>query len=169
MPMKNSTKMVKVLLTNIPIAISISIVASYIALSSAGLPEEAFFPALFGSVAKNSLMAYAISFVVGWFIPCEKLGAAFAMKCGAKPSDGLKFGLLLNVVVNTIYVALNAVILTYVNAVVMQGAPIAVFPAALMASIVQCWVVGYVVSLLWAQKAEQIARDIMHDPAPEAR
>lgn len=167
MPMKNSTKLVKVLLTNIPIAISISLVASYLGLSSAGLPEEAFVPAFVSTAAINSLMAYGISFLIGWFIPADRWGFAFANKCGLTPADGAKFGLVLNVIVNTVYVTINAVILTYVNAIVMQGLPIEVFVPSLLGSYVPCWVVGYVVSFLWATRAEAIARKAMKDPAPE--
>ena len=77
------------------------------------------------------------------------------------------FGLVLNIVVNTVYVVVNAVILTFVNANVMQGMPISMFPMALLGSFFQCWIVGYIVSLLWAQPAEKIARNIMNDPAPD--
>ncbi len=167
MPMKTSTKLVKVLLTNIPIAISISLVASYIGISSAGVPEEAFMGAFLSTTGINIVLSYIISFFVGWFIPAEKWGFAFAGACGAKPQDGLKFGLLLNVVINTVYVVINAVILTYVNAIVMQGMPLSMFPMALAGSFVQCWLVGYVVSFLWAQRAEALARKIMKDPAPD--
>ena len=167
MPMKNSTKLVKVLLTNIPIAISISLVASYVGISSAGVPEEAFMPAFLSTTAMNIGLSYIISFFVGWFIPSEKLGFAFAGKCGLTPRDGLKFGLTLNVVVNSIYVVINALILTYVNAIVIQGMPIQMFPLALFGSFFQCWLVGYVVSLLWAQRAEGIARKAMNDPMPQ--
>lgn len=163
MPMKKSTKLMKVLLTNILIAISISIVASYIGIKSANVPEEAFMPAFLSTTGMNVVMSYIISFFVGWFIPAEKWGFAFAHACGAKPSDGLKFGAILNVVVNTVYVVINALILTYVNAIVMQGMPLAMFPLALFGSFFQCWIVGYVVSLLWAPKCEQIARKKYND------
>lgn len=167
MPMKNSTKLVKVLLTNIPIAVCISLVASYIGISSAGVPEEAFMPAFLSTAAINIVMAYIISFFIGWLIPAEKWGFAFAGAFGLKPTDGIKFGLVLNIVVNTVYVVVNAVILTFVNANVMQGMPISMFPMALLGSFFQCWIVGYIVSLLWAQPAEKIARNLMNDPAPD--
>ena len=89
------------------------------------------------------------------------------MKCGLKPTDGLKFGATLNVIVNTIYVAFNSVILTYVNACVMNGAPLAAYPAAFMSSILQCWIVGYVVSLFWAPQCEKWARAICKNPEPQ--
>ena len=169
MPMKTSTKLVKVLLTNIAIAVAISLTASYIGVSGAGVPAEAFMPAFLGTAVANIGMSYVISFFVGWFIPAEKLGFGFAMKCGLKPTDGLKFGATLNVVVNTIYVAFNSVILTYVNACVMNGAPLAAYPAAFMSSILQCWIVGYVVSLFWAPQCEKWARAICKvSGAPDA-
>ena len=74
---------------------------------------------------------------------------------------------MLNIVVNTVYVVINAVILTFVNANVMQGMPLEMFPMALMGSFFQCWIVGYIVSFLWAQPAERIARKLMNDPAPQ--
>ena len=80
MPMKTSTKLVKVLLTNIAIAVAISLTASYIGVSGAGVPAEAFMPAFLGTAAANIGMSYVISFFVGWFIPAEKLGFGFAMK-----------------------------------------------------------------------------------------
>lgn len=169
MPMKNSTKLVKVLLTNIPIAISISLVASYIGISSAGLPEEAFMPAFLSTTGINILLSYVISFFVGWFIPSEKWGFAFAGLFGLNPGSGIAFGLVLNIIVNTVYVVINALILTYVNAIVMQGMPLAMFPTALFGSFFQCWIVGYIVSFLWATRAEKIARNLMHDPDPQLR
>lgn len=171
MPMQPKTKLVKVLLTNIMIAVAISLTASYIGVSGAGVPEEAFVPAFLGTTAANIVMSYIISFAVGMLLPSEKWGFAFATKCGAKPSDGLKFGALLNVVVNTVYVGFNSVILTYVNACVMNGAPLAAYPAAFASSIVQCWLVGYVVSLFWAPACEKWARAICKDPAsaPQGR
>ena len=75
--------------------------ASYIGISTAGVPEEAFMPAFLSATGLNIVLSYIISFFVGWFIPSEKLGFAFAGKCGLKPSDGIKFGLVLNIVVNS--------------------------------------------------------------------
>lgn len=167
MPMKNSTKLIKVLLTNIPIAICISLVASYIGISSAGLSQEAFMPAFLQAWGMNSVFAYIISFFIGWFVPSEKWGFAFAASRGLKPTDGLKFGAALNLVVNTVYVVINALILTYVNAIVIQDQPLAVFPIAVGISFIPCWIVGYVVSLLWAVPAEKIARNAMGDPSPD--
>ena len=167
MPMKNSTKLVKVLLTNIAIAVAISLTASYIAMSGEDIPAEVFPMALLASTLKNSVIAYVISFVIGMFIPSEKWGFGFAMKCGLKPTDGLKFGACLNVVVNTVYVAFNSVILTYLNACVFNGAPLAAFPFAWASSIIQCWLVGYVVSLFWAPAGEKWARAICKDPEPQ--
>ena len=61
MPMKTSTKLVKVLLTNIAIAVAISLTASYIGVSGAGVPAEAFMPAFLGTATANIGMSYVIS------------------------------------------------------------------------------------------------------------
>ena len=171
MPMKPKTKLVNVLLTNIPIALCISAVAGYIALSEqvamGNVPQEAFWPAFARSLGMNFVMSYAISFVVGYFLPVPKWGMAFAGACGVKPQDGLKFGLLMTVVINTVYVLFNSVILTYVNACVMGGAPIQAFVPSWLSSLGQCWLVGFVVSFFWAPKAEEIARKMCDDPAPQ--
>lgn len=82
---------------------------------------------------------------------------------------GLAFGLVLNIVVNSVYVVINALVLTYLNAIVMQGMPIQMFPVALFGSFLPCRVVGYVVSLAWARPAEGIARRLMNDPEPQGR
>ena len=122
MPMKPKTKLVKVLLTNIMIAFAISLVASYIAIGQAGVPAEAVAPATVFSTLKNFPMAYVISFFIGMSIPCEQWGFGFATgTCHLSPADGLKFGAALNLVVNTVYVAVNSVILTYVNACVFRS------------------------------------------------
>ncbi|MDI9589683.1 MAG: hypothetical protein QM302_01305 [Acidobacteriota bacterium] len=169
MPMKTSTKIVKILLTNVPIALSISAVASYMGISQAvaqgALSQGAFVPALAGSVAMNFVFSYAISFIVGWFVPAERWGFSFAGACGVTPADGIKFGLLLNLVVNLVYVVVNDLILTYVNAIVMQRQPLSSYLPAVLGSFVPCYVVGYIVSFLWAQNAERIARSLCHDEA----
>jgi hypothetical protein len=169
--MKPKTKLVNVLLTNIPIAICISAVAGYIALQQqvamGNVPQEAFWPAFAQSLGMNFVMSYIISFCVGYFLPVPQWGMAFAGLFGVTPRDGLKFGLCMNFVINTVYVLFNSVILTYVNACVLGGAPIQAFVPAWLSSLGQCWIVGFIVSFLWAQKAEQIARNICNDPAPD--
>ena len=167
MPMQPKTKLINVLLTNIPIAVCISIVASWIGLSGAGIPQEAFMPALLRSIGLNILMSYVISFVVGMFVPAPKWGMAFAGLFGATPRDGLKFGLLMTVVINTVYVVANSLILTYVNAIALGGAPMAAYVPAVLGSFVPCWLVGFIVSFIWAPQAEKIARSICNDPAPQ--
>lgn len=167
MPMQPKTKLINVLITNIPIAICISMVASYIGLSGAGIPQEAFMPVYIRTVGVNILMSYVISFVVGMFVPAPQWGMAFAGLFGVTPRDGVKFGLLMSLVVNTVYVIANALILTYVNAIVMNGAPMEAYIPAVLGSFLPCWLVGFVVSFFWAPQAEKIARNITGDHAPQ--
>ncbi|MBO7674237.1 MAG: hypothetical protein J6S63_04435 [Atopobiaceae bacterium] len=167
MPMQPKTKLVNVLLTNIPIAVCLSAVASWIGLSGAGIPQEAFMGVYVRSVLLNIAMSYVISFVVGMFVPAPKWGMAFAGAFGVTPRDGLKFGLLMTTVINTVYVIANSFILTYVNAIVINGAPMAAYVPAVLGSILPCWIVGFVVSFPWAPRAEKIARKLCNDPAPQ--
>lgn len=163
MPMKLSTKVIKVLLINVFMAFALSVVATALGLISAGFSGETFWRAYLPAVGLNFLLAYVISFFVGMFIPSEAWGFAFAQSRGVKPTDGLKFGMLINVVVNTVFTLVNALILTYVNAILLQGAPLSSYLGALIGCFIPCWVVGFLVSLPWAPKAEKIARSITKD------
>ena len=166
MPMQPKTRLVNVLLTNIPMAICMSFVASWIGLSRAGIPQEAFMPALMRSVSINIPLSYVISFFVGMFVPAPKWGMSFAGRFGVTPRDGIKFGLLMSAVINTVYVIANSVILTYVNAVVLGGAPMAAYLPALLGGFVPCWLVGFAIAFFWAPRAEKIARNVCNDSAP---
>ena len=167
MPMRTKTRVVNVLLTNIPIAIAISLLASYLGLSSAGLPQEIFWGVYWKTVGINILLSYAVSTVVGLLLPVPKWGVAFAGLFDVKPQDGIKFGLLMTLVVNFVYVLVNDLVLTYVNAIAMNGAPMQAYLPAVLGSFLPCYVLGFAVSFIWAPEAEKLARQICNDPAPE--
>ena len=155
MPMKTKTKVIKILLTNVALAAAVASVATYLGLLGAGLSGDA--------LAMNFFLAYVISFFVGFFVPCEQWGFAFAQSRGLKPSDGIKFGIAINLVVNTVYTLVNSLILTYINAIIMQHAPLAAYIPALLGSFVPCWVAGFIVSLPLAPLMEKLARTITKD------
>lgn len=81
------------------------------------------------------------------------------MKCKAQP-DSLPFGLLVNVIVNAVYVVINCLILTYFNVCILNGAPIIAYFIGMATTFIPIYLVGYVVSFLWNRPAEQIARSI---------
>ena len=167
MPMQPKTKLVNVLIMNIPMAICLSLVASYLGLMGQPIPPEAFMGVYLKSVGMNILMSYVISFFVGMFIPASKWGMALAGKLGLTPRDGLKFGLVMTAVINLVYVIFNSFILTYVNACVLNGAPIQALLPGILGSFLPCYLVGFIVAFVWAPIAEKIARNVCNDPAPE--
>lgn len=143
-------RLINALIMNIPIALSICLTAQL-------LNNHRIDPKL---TLINFILAYIISDIIGVLVPLVPWGVAFALKCKAKP-DTLKFGLLINVVVNFGYVLVNAILLTYFNACVLGGAPvIPVLFIGVAASFIPCYIVGYIVSFLWNQPAEKITKSI---------
>jgi len=84
---------------------------------------------------------------------------SFAFACKAKP-DTIQFGLLVNVIVNLVYVMINCLILTYFNVIILAHAPIIAYFMGMVTTFVPIYIVGYIVSFLWNKPAEQIARKI---------
>ncbi len=149
MNMSAKCKVLNVLIMNIPIALAISLAAQLIA-------THTVVPKL---LLINFSLAYIISFFVGMFIPAVPWGLKFAGLFKAKP-DSLPFGLLVNVIVNLVYVVVNCLILTYFNVVMLGHAPIAAYFFAMISTFIPIYIVGYIVSFLWNRPAESIARKI---------
>ena len=138
-----------VLLVNLPVAIAIAITAQLLAVG------KIIFPLL----AINFPIAYGIAFLIGMFLPAPKWGVAFAMKCKAQP-DTLKFGLLVNVVVNMVYVVILVTLLTFFNVVILNHGPIIGFVMGVLTSFIPIYLVGFVVSFLFRMPAENLAKKI---------
>ncbi len=149
MQMSNKLKIVNILIMNFLIAIAICFTAQMLA---TGKIE----PKLF---VINFILAYIISFAVGYFLPVVPWGIAFAKKMNAKPNT-LKFGLLINLVVNFAYVLVNCIILTIFNGVILGGAPLIAVPRIMAMMFLPIYIVGFIVSFLWNKPAEKIARNI---------
>lgn len=147
--MSTKHKVIFTLLMNIPVAGSIALVAQLLAIHT--VKVDLFLI--------NFALAYVISFLVGVFIPAAKWGVGFAMKCKAQP-DSLKFGLLVNVIVNFVYVLVNEICLTYFNVIILGHAPIIAFVMGMVTTFVPIYAVGYVVSFLWNRPADNIAKAI---------
>ena len=149
MNMSKKCKVINVLIMNIPIAFTISLVAQLLATHTV-VVKLLFI---------NFLLAYVVSFFVGMLIPAVPWGLAFAGACKAKP-DTLKFGLLVNVIVNLVYVVVNCLILTYFNVVMLNHAPIIAYFFAMISTFIPIYLVGYIVSFLWNRPAEKIAKKL---------
>ncbi len=137
------------LIMNVPIALAISLTAQLLATGTVVLQL----------LLLNFTLAYIISFVVGMVIPVVRWGAGFAGLFHAKP-DSLLFGLLVNVIVNLVYVAVNCLILTWFNVVYLGGQPMQVYLIAMISTFVPIYLVGYVVSFLWNTPAMKLSARI---------
>ncbi len=143
-------RFVNALIMNIPIALSISLAAQLLATGTVNIKL----------LLINFGLAYLISLIVGLFIPCVPWGIGFARLFGAKPGS-LPFGLLLNVVVNFVYVLVNSIILTWFNICVMNHGPIQAVPFGILSTFIPLYIVGYIVSFLWNKPAENITHSIV--------
>lgn len=150
--MSNKRKAAFTLIMNAPIAIAIALTAQLLALGKIVLPM----------LCLNFVLAYIISFAVGMLIPLEKWGSKFAFSFKAKP-DTLKFGLLINIVINFGYVFVNCVLLTYFNVVIMGKAPFGAFIGAMIGTFVPIYIVGYIVSFLWNRPANKLAEQLVKE------
>lgn len=141
---------VNALIINIPIALSICITAQLLA-------THTIVPML---LLINFVIAYAVSFIVGVCVPAVPWGLAFATKCKAKP-DSLPFGLLVNAIVNLVYVVANSLVLSYFNICIMGKAPFIAYLIGMAATFVPIYIVGYIVSFLVNRPAEKLTKKIL--------
>ena len=149
MNMSTKCKVINVLIMNIPIAFAISLAAQLITIHTV-VPQL---------LLVNFLIAYVVSFFIGMFIPAVPLGLKFAGACKAKP-ETLPFGLLINVVVNFVYVAINSIILTFFNVIILNHLPMIAYVFGILTTFIPLYIVGYIVSFLWNRPAENVARNI---------
>ena len=157
-PMSTKCKVINVLIMNIPVALFISLTAQLLAIAAGEAPGFSF-PLL----GMNFCLAYVISFIVGMCLPAVPWGISFARACKAEPGS-LKFGLLVNVIVNLVYVLVNCLLLTWFNVCLLGKAPFwPAYPLSVLKMFIPIYIVGYIVSFLWNQPAEKIARKICHE------
>ena len=171
MPMKTSTRFVNAAILNCFTALVLCTVCEFLALSRGNLPGGVWNWQIFGV---NFVISWCAATILGMIPGIPALGFAFASKF-AKPSDGLKFGLLVNIPINTIYSIVLDLVMSIWSVCLMpvvlfgapQGGPI---QAALMGALMDfpsIWVVCYIVTFLLVQPIEKLARRICNDPAPE--
>lgn len=150
--MSTKCKVIYTLLMNIPVALAISLTAQFLAIKTVVLP-------LLGI---NFCLAYGVSFVVGMLLPIAKWGVGFAFACKAAPNS-LKFGLLVNVVINFVYVLINEIILSYFNIVILGHAPMMAYVMGILTTFIPIYIVGYIVSFIWNRPAEKIAKNVCNE------
>ena len=169
MPMKTSTRFVNAAILNCFVALVLCAVCEGLAIARGNLPAWNW--QVFGI---NFAISWCVATILGMIPGIPKLGFNFAMKF-AKPQDGVKFGLLVNVPINTIYsVVLDLVMsiwsVCFVPKVIFgapQGGPLV---GALIGAVVDfpiIWIVCFIVTFLLVQPVEKFARNICNDPAPQ--
>ena len=152
MPMKKSTQTLDVLLLNLPVALTLCVVAQLLTIAQGQM--AAFSWNMFGI---NFVVSYLLAFVIGMTIPCVKWGLAFAMKCKAKPGSWV-FGALIDVMVNTTYAVILCALMTIFNVCILGGAPAIAALFGFLADIIPIWIACYIVSFLCVRPAESLAR-----------
>lgn len=149
MEMSKKCKVIYTLIMNVPVALAIALTAQLLAIGTVKI----------NLLLINFCLAYIISFAIGMLLPAAKWGVSFATVCKAKP-DTIQFGLLINVIVNLVYVLINCLILTYFNVVLLGHAPMIAYFMGMVTTFIPIYIVGYIVSFLWNRPAGQIAQKI---------
>lgn len=144
--MNTKYKVTYTLIMNVPVALAIALTAQLLATGTVKA----------GLLLLNFCLAYVISFFIGMALPVAGWGVGFARACKAEPNT-LKFGLLVNAVVNFVYVLINCLLLTYFNVIMLAHAPLIAYFIGMLTTFVPIYAMGYIVSFLWNRPAESIA------------
>lgn len=171
MPMKTSTRFVNAAILNCFTALVLCIVCEALALMRGNLPGNVWNWQIFGV---NFVISWCAATILGMIPGIPMLGLNFAMK-HAKPQDGAKFGLLVNVPINTVYSVVLDLVMSIWSVCLMpkvlfgapEGGPLV---GALIGAVMDfpiIWAVCFVVTFLLVQPVEKIARKLCNDPAPQ--
>lgn len=167
MPMKWSTRFVKAALLNIVVALVLCTVCEFLAfyVFHSVAPEMQAAGWSWPMFGINFVVSWGIAIIIGMIPGVVDGGFKWAMKY-AKPSDGLKFGALINVPVNSVYACIINLAITTLDACILGGAPaFAIIPGWLM-NIVPVWIFCYIVTLFVQGPIENLARKLCHDSVP---
>ena len=167
MPMKTSTRFVKAAVLNLFTALVLCVLCEWLALyvfHTATLPagQSWIWPMFF----INFVFAWCIATVIGMIPSLPEKSVKWAMK-HAKPSDGLKFGLLVNLPINTVYAIILCYLVGTLDAGALGGAPLIASVFGFLQNIIPVWVVCYIVTFFLQGPIENLARKATNDPAPQ--
>ncbi len=165
MPMKTSTRFVKAAILNTCVALVLCVLCEYLALyvfKTADASNGWIWPMFF----INFVFSWCVATIIGMIPSIPENGVKFAMKY-AKPSDGLKFGLLVNVYINTIYSVILCYLVGTLDACVLGGAPFIASIFGFFQNIIPVWICCFIVTFLLNQPVENLARKLCNDPAPQ--
>lgn len=165
MPMKTSTRFVKCAILNTCVALVLCFLCEALALyvfKTADASNGWIWPMFF----INFVFSWCVATIIGMIPSIPENGVKWAMKF-AKPSDGLKFGLLVNVYINTIYSVILCYLVGTLDACVLGGAPFIASIFGFFQNIIPVWICCFIVTFLLNQPVENLARKLCNDPAPQ--
>lgn len=150
----NRFKLVKTMLMNAPVSLTMAVVAQVMSLILGHISALNI-----GEMALSFVVSYIFACVIGYFIPTDQWGMAFAKKCGAKPNSR-KFDILVNLVVNTFFCIVMTVFMTWFSLCVRGRAPLQAIPGGFIEMILPVWVCCFFVSLFTQRPAIGMAKKI---------
>jgi len=165
MPMKTSTRFVKAAILNLCTALVLCVLCEYLALyvfKTADASNGWIWPMFF----INFVFAWCIATIIGMIPSIPEFGVNWAMK-RSNPSEGAKFGALVNVPINTIYAVILCYLVGTLDACVLGGAPLIASVFGFLQNIIPVWIACYIVTFLLQGPIENLARKICDDPAPQ--
>lgn len=166
MPMKTSTRFVKAAILNTCVALVLCFLCEALALyvfKTADASNGWIWPMFF----INFVVSWCIATIIGMIPGVVDWGFNWAMK-RSNPSEGAKFGALINVPINTVYSVILCFIIGTLDACVLGGAPFV--PVAFIGfaqNIIPVWIACYIVTFLLNGPIENLARKLCNDPAPQ--
>lgn len=171
MPMKTSTRFVNAAILNCVVAVVLCTVCEFLALARGNMPAWSWL-----AFGVNFCISWCVATVIGMIPGVTRLGFGFAGKF-AKPTDGLKFGLLVNAAINTVYSVVLDLVMSIWSVCLLpkvvfgapEGGPLI---GALIGAVTDfpiVWVCCFIVTFLLVHPVEGLARRICNDPAPETR
>ena len=150
----NKLKIVKSLLMNLPVSLTMSFVAQWVNILHGHMQHFEW-----GSMAVSFCFSYFIAFLIAFFIPTDTWGFAFAEKCGAKKGTWA-FDVLVNLVVNTIFCVIMTAVMHWFTACLLGGLPLSSIPGGFIEMIGPVWISCFIVSLITQRPAIRIAKRI---------
>lgn len=147
----NKFKVVKSLLMNAPVSLTMSFVAQAVNIALGHMPGFNW-----GSMAVSFLFSYFIAFLIAFFLPADAWGFRFAQKQKAIPGT-VRFDLLVNLVVNTVFCVIMTCVMHWFTACLLGGQPLSSIPGGFAQMILPVWIACYIVSFLTQRPALRLA------------
>ncbi len=170
MPMKTSTRFVKSAILNVCVALVLCTLCELLALYVfKTVPQEiidvngGWIWPMFGI---NFVFSWVIATILGMIPAIPEIGFKFAMK-HSNPSEGAKFGALVNIPINTIYSVILGFLVGWLDACVLMGAPFIASVFGFFQNFIPVWVACFIVTFLLQGPIENLARKLCNDPAPQ--